>query len=113
MFVSNKTTYGSQPAFVSSAHIVSRTRTATQDMGETDERGREIVKAGTVYPANDATAIGIVLDDVDVTYNNQPVGVMVEGYVYESRLPETVSDEAKEAMKEIKFEEYNATEEAE
>lgn len=109
MFVSKKTTYDSQPAFVSSDHIISRTRTATQAMGTT-ENGRTILKAGTVFPANDETAQGIVLHDIDLTHGDQPVGVMVEGYVYESRLPETVSAEAKEAMKEIKFEEYNATE---
>ncbi|MEN2467949.1 hypothetical protein [Ornithinibacillus sp. JPR2-1] len=113
MFVSNKVTYNSQPAFVSSDKIVSRTRTATQDMGVEDDKGRKIVKAGTVYPANDGTAEGIVLHDVDVTFNNQPVGVMVEGYVYESRLPETVSDAAKKALKLIVFEEYNVTEEDE
>lgn len=105
MFVSKKTTYDSQPAFVSSDHIVSRTRTATQAMG-TDG----ILKGGTVYPANDATAEGIVLHDIDLTHGDQPVGVMVEGYVYEARLPQTVTAEAKEALKEIKFEEYNATE---
>lgn len=109
MFVSKKTTYDSQPAFVSSQHIISRTRTATQAMG-TNENGRTILKAGTVYPANNGDAEGIVLHDVDLTYTDQPVGVMVEGYVYEARLPQTVAAEAKEAMKEIKFEKYNATE---
>lgn len=109
MFVSKKTTYESTPAFVSSDHIVSRTRTATQAMGST-ENGRTILKAGTVYPANDATAEGIVLHDIDLTHGDQPVGIMVEGYVYEARLPQTVSAEAKDALKEVKFEKYNATE---
>jgi class 3 adenylate cyclase len=31
------------------------------------EDGRYIVKAGTIYPANDATAIGVILNDYDVT----------------------------------------------
>lgn len=110
MFVSKKTIYESAPAFVSSDHIVSRTRTAKKAMGTTED-GRTILKAGTVYPANDATAEGIVLHDLDLTHGDQPVGVMVEGYVYEERLPETVSEEAKEALKEIKFESYNETEE--
>lgn len=109
MFVSKKTTYDNQPAFVSSAHVISRTRTATRSMG-TSEDGRTILKAGTIYPANNETAEGVVLNDIDLTNNDQPVAIMVEGYVYESRLPESVSEEAKEAMKEIKFEEYNATE---
>lgn len=110
MFVSKKKVYESQPAFVSSDHIVSRTRTATQDMGTT-ENGRTILKAGTVFPKNDASAEGIVLHDLDLTHGDQPVGVMVEGYVYEARLPQEISEEAKEAMKEIKFEKYNETEE--
>lgn len=109
MFVSKKTAYESQPAFVSSDHIISRTRTATKAMGTT-ENGRTILKAGTVYPANDATAEGIVLHDIDLTHGDQPVGVMVEGYVYEARLPQTIAAAAKTAMKEIKFEKYNATE---
>ncbi|MGM0940355.1 MAG: hypothetical protein ACQEWU_05195 [Bacillota bacterium] len=109
MFVSKKKVYESTPAFVSSDHIISRTRTATKKMGKT-ENGRIILKAGTVYPANDATASGIVLHDIDLTHDDQPVGIMVEGYVYEARLPQTVSAEAKDALKEIKFEEYNVTE---
>ncbi len=111
MFVSKKTTYESQPAFVSSDHIVSRTRTATQAMG-TSDNGRIVLKAGTVYPKNDATAEGIVLHDLDLTHGDQPVGVMVEGYVYEARLPETVAGPAKEALTKITFEKYNETEEA-
>lgn len=107
MFVSKKTTYESTPAFVSSDHIVSRTRTATQAMGTNG-----VLKAGTVYPANDETAEGITLHDVDLTHGDQPVGVMVEGYVYEARLPETVTAEAKEALAKITFEKYNETEEA-
>ena len=109
MFVGKHQEWVSRPSWVSSDHIISRTHTAEQGSGEVKD-GKNIVAAATVYPANDATAIGIVLDDVDVTETNQPVGVMVEGYVYESRLAETVSEEAKAALTEIKFEEYNATE---
>ncbi len=68
-----------------------------------DANGRKIVKSGTVYPANDATAKGIVFNDVDVTEGTQPGAVMVEGYVIGERLPVVVSDEAKTALKEIKF----------
>lgn len=109
MFVSDKTVYENQPAFVSSDHCISRTRTATQAMG-VQEGLKTVLKAGTVFPANDTTAEGIVLDDVDLTNGDQPVGVMVEGYVYESRLPQAVDAAAKTAMTEIKFEEYNAEE---
>lgn len=66
--------------------------------------GRKIVPAGTIYPANDATAIGILLYDVDVTEGPQPGAVIVEGYVIESRLPFAPEPTAaKPALKEIKF----------
>lgn len=110
MFVSKKRNYESTPAFVSSAHIISRTRTATQAMG-TDVDGKKVLKAGSVFPANDATAEGLTLHDVDLTHGDQPVGVMVEGYVYEARLPVAVDTLAKPELKEIKFEKYNVTEE--
>ena len=65
--------------------------------------GRKIVPAGTIYPANDATAVGILFNDVDVTEGPQPGAVMVEGYVLTARLPVAPTDEAKTALKEIKF----------
>ncbi|WP_367378101.1 hypothetical protein [Enterococcus gilvus] len=69
------------------------------------EQAEKSYKAGEVYPANDATAKGIIFNDVTVTAETgpQPCAVMVEGYVLEDRLPETVADAAKTAMKEIKF----------
>ncbi|MDR9857803.1 hypothetical protein RJP21_29870 [Paenibacillus sp. VCA1] len=66
-------------------------------------QGRKIVPAGTVYPKNDATAIGILLTDTDVTEGPQPGAVMVGGWVLEDRLPVKPADEAKTAMKAINF----------
>lgn len=62
-------------------------------------------KAGEPYPANDATAVGIVFNDVtvDSETGSQPVAIMVEGYVLIDRLPVAPTDEAKTALKEIKF----------
>lgn len=64
-------------------------------------------KAGEIYPANDATAIGIVLSDVAVDVNNgedgQPVAIVVEGYVIKERLTEEPTDAAVAALKGIKF----------
>lgn len=65
--------------------------------------GRKIVKAGTIYPANDATAKGILYSDVDVTEGSQPGSLIVEAYILEDRLPNVPSEEAKESLKEIKF----------
>ncbi|MEK3788758.1 hypothetical protein [Paenibacillus sp. FSL K6-1230] len=68
-----------------------------------DTKGRKIVKAGTVYPANDATAIGLLMNDVDVTTGPQPGSVLVDAWVLEQRLPATPAADAKTAMKGIKF----------
>ncbi|SDB96505.1 hypothetical protein [Shouchella lonarensis] len=106
MFLKKKQTYQNDPSFISSYHSISRTRTATQDMGK-EIGGKIILKAGSVYPANDETAEGIVVNDVDLTNGGYPVAVLVEGYVYEDRLPEEVTPEAKAVLKEIKFEAYN------
>lgn len=63
--------------------------------------GRNIVKAGTVYPKNDATAKGIILYDIDVTESDMEAPLLIEGYVYEDKLPEAINAEAK--MQEIKL----------
>ncbi|GJM72996.1 hypothetical protein HMSSN036_52120 [Paenibacillus macerans] len=74
------------------------------DVGVTaDSNGKKIVKSGTIFPANDATAKGILLNDVDVTSGPQPGALLVEGYILEKRLPTAPSEEAKTALKEIKF----------
>ena len=67
-----------------------------------DEKGRKIVQAGTVYKKN-GVAVGLIFADVDVTHGPQPAAVMVEGYVLEARLPQTISADDKAAMTGIKF----------
>ena len=39
---------------------------------EADANGNKIVKAGTPFPANDATCLGYLLSDVDVTQGDAP-----------------------------------------
>ena len=51
------------------------------------EEGRYIVKAGTIYPANNATAIGIVLNDYDVTDGDAMMAVVMHGFVKTAALP--------------------------
>lgn len=69
-----------------------------------DVDGRKIVKAGTILPANDETAKGILVNDIDVTNGNAPGALMDAGYVYEKRLPVVPSAEAKAALKHVIFE---------
>ena len=52
--------------------------------------GAKYVKMGTIYPANNATAVGIVYEDVDVTTGDMPGSVVTKGVIYEDRLPEAV-----------------------
>lgn len=111
MYLTDKTIYTNTPAFVSSHHYINRTRTATKAMG-TVEDGKTILKAGTLYTNPEGVVEGLVFHDVDLTHaETMPVAVMVEGYVYEDRLPEVIEEVTKAEIPEIKFEDYNATEE--
>ena len=49
--------------------------------------GRYVVKAGTFYPANDATAIGVVLNDYDVTDGDAMMAVVMHGFIKKAALP--------------------------
>ncbi len=81
---------------------------------EVDENGKKIVKAGSVYRNSNGVAIGLVYSDVDVTNGPQPATILVEGWVYGSRLPDEVSDDDKATMTGIKFkDDYDAQEASE
>ena len=49
--------------------------------------GRYVVKAGTFYPANDTTAIGVVLNDYDVTDGDAMMAVVIHGFIKKEALP--------------------------
>lgn len=67
-------------------NAVRETRQMISNGVEADESGRKIVKMGTAYPANDATAEGIVYEDIDVTTGDKPGSVVTKGEVYKDRL---------------------------
>lgn len=46
-----------------------------------DANGNKIVKAGTPFPANDATCLGYLLHDVDVTQGDAPGTYVYEGVI--------------------------------
>lgn len=69
----------------------------------TDINGRKIVKCGTLYPLNDATATGVILQDVDVTDGDANAAVVYHGLVALNKLPVAPSVEAKTALPMIKF----------
>ena len=76
--------------FLAHEECVRETRQISATGATTAVNGGKYVKMGTVYPANDATAVGIVYEDVDVTDGNMPGSVVTKGVVYEDRLPEAV-----------------------
>lgn len=76
--------------FLAHEECVRKTRQIPQEGATSTEQGGKYVKMGTIYPANDATAEGIVYEDVDVTTGNMPGSVVTKGVVYEDRLPEAV-----------------------
>lgn len=69
----------------------------------TRENGTKYVPAGAVYPTNDASAIGFVYEDIDVTDGAMPGSVVVKGTVVEDKLPAAVAATAKPVLKDITF----------
>lgn len=89
--------------FLASSKVQAFT-TQVSDVGvAVNAEGKKIVPAGTILPANDATAKGILYKDVDVTHGPQPGSLIVEAYVLEARLPVAPDETAKTALTNIKF----------
>lgn len=74
-----------------------KTRTIPQSLATTVGETK-YVKMGTIFPANGATAEGIVYEDVDVTTGNMPGSVVLSGVVYLNRLPVAPVEAAKTAL---------------
>ncbi len=81
---------------------VVKTGQAAQSMGVA-RGGRTIVPMGTILPANDATATGILYEDADVSEGSEAAAVVVCGRVYTARLPEAPSEAAKSALEALGF----------
>lgn len=60
--------------------------------------GSKVVPAGSIWPANDATAEGIVYEDVFVTSGDMPGSVVLAGRVYTDRLPVAPAEAAVTAL---------------
>lgn len=73
------------------------------DAAATNVNGRKIIKAGTIYPANDATAKGVVWADYDITNGDVTGALIVHGFVKTAALPVAPSTEAKAALPMIAF----------
>lgn len=98
-----KTNGAEEVNFLASSNVQAFTHQVEDAGVSANEKGRKVVVAGTIYPANDATAEGIIYTDVDVTDGPQPGSLIVEGYILKDRLPVAPTEAAIAALKEIKF----------
>lgn len=64
--------------------------------------GHAVVPAGAVIPANDATAKGILYEDIDVTDGAAAGSVVIEGTIYGDRLPAALAEAAATALTQIR-----------
>lgn len=61
-----------------------------------------VIPEGTIIPANDATAKGVLLNPVVLAEN--PNGtIVIHGFIETKKLPAEAADEAKTALKQIMF----------
>ena len=65
--------------------LVTKTRQIPAALGVVDG-AHKTVKAGTVFPADDGTAEGIVFTDTDVTHGDAEGSVIVAGRVLAARV---------------------------
>lgn len=89
--------------FLAHEECVRETRQIPQTGATTAANGGKYVKMGTIFPSNDANAIGIVYEDVDVTSGNMPGSVVTKGVVYTGRLPVAPATAAKTALEGLGF----------
>lgn len=73
-----------------------------------NEDGKKIVPAGSILSdagaiVNDATAEGVLLWDVDVTYGDAAGSLVMFGFIDSTKLPVQPAEEAITALKLIKF----------
>ena len=71
-----------------------------------NSEGKKIVKAGTIFPANDDTAKGVILHDTDVTHGDALGTIVIHGFIDNAKLIKngiTVSSDAAEALIMINF----------
>ena len=67
-----------------------------------------VIPAGTIVPANDETAIGILLHDVTLAENPNGTAV-VDGFIKVAKLPDEPDADALTALKKITFMDADGT----
>lgn len=72
------------------------------DCSEITANANGVIPAGTIIPANDATAKGVLLHDVIKAEN--PIGTMIiHGFIKASALPAAAESAAKAVLPQIAF----------
>lgn len=85
-------------------HYVSVAHTFLKDdAAATTVEGRKIIKAGTIYPTNDANAKGVVWADYDVTNGDVTGALIIHGFVKTAALPAAPAAAAKTALPMVAF----------
>ena len=89
--------------FLVHEECVRETREIAQNSAlvKTTATGGKYVPMGTAYPTNDANAIGILYEDVDVTTGNMPGSVVTQGVVDEDKLAITGADYDSVSLKDL------------
>ena len=79
--------FGADPNFLASeVGLITRTCLVPATSGMQDGTKKQ-VPAGTILPANDATAKGVLLETVDVTDGDHIGAVITSGHLLGSQLP--------------------------
>ena len=87
MSYTKTTTTTTRPNFLSSEVGLITKTVNVPDTGVTaDADGLKIVKAGTVWPDNDDTAVGVIFEDVDVTNGAHAGSLIIAGRILANRL---------------------------
>lgn len=88
-----------RPNFIASEVGLVLKTVQVNDTGITaDEYGYKTVKGGTIYPSDDASAKGIIFENVDVTHGERAASLIVGGRIYTDRLHTAPSSAAKTAL---------------
>lgn len=96
------TEYANRKEILKYDHFVAEAIVLTQANSTTVD-GKKIVKAGTIFPENGATAKGVVLYDVDVTDGDSTGSLVIHGFIDKSKLPTEPDAAAITALPMIKF----------
>lgn len=96
------TQYSNSKEILKYDHFVSEKVILTQ-ANSTTVGTRKIVKAGTIIPANNEMAKGVVLYDVDVTDGDERGALVIHGFIDKSKIPAQPDSAAIAALKQITF----------